>query len=508
MQSDLSPKTARIILLVIITFTLLLRFYKFPYRIGMGGDSTRDAFVSMHGAASLQLPLTGPFSSLGPFTFGPLYYWQLIFFTKIVNHYCAPWIYIAFLSSALVFIMYKIGSIINGRLLGILTAFLTTLSASQLSVAKGLSNPNMIGFFTGLSLFFTLYLVNQKKPNLWHGLLLGLSLGIGINCHYQMLGMVILPIMLLLSGKKMFRTIIVTYLGIIIMFVPLALFDLNNHWYTIRNLFYYYTQGRKAIYIPNRWLTYLSDFWPNFISYTLGIPKLLAIGMSGIYAILSLKNIRYEISNKKILVLWISFGINFLMLRYYWGERFMGYLQYFYPYLYLFAALSLFILFQKGKGFQYISGILFVILIFYMSKASFRELSLDSFLADVNDRTEKIIAQFPKNQTFSVYNCNRSDYDRTQAIAYTLYKQKKLSDTGIAIGLPAACPLPPNKKADGKTLKEKQAQLTKLYPLIPKTDAINLQEATEGARYAVGYQQISPQTVYESTVRWWFHEQP
>ncbi|MBI5619473.1 hypothetical protein HY950_00745, partial [Candidatus Gottesmanbacteria bacterium] len=65
-----------LVLLLILAVAIFFRFYNAPLRYGIGDDSSRDAFVAYQGAKDLQFPLTGPFSSLGQFTFGPWYYWQ------------------------------------------------------------------------------------------------------------------------------------------------------------------------------------------------------------------------------------------------------------------------------------------------------------------------------------------------------------------------------------------------------------------------------------------------
>jgi len=335
------------IIVCIMLIAAGLRFWDLFARIGYGGDSIRDAFVAAYGSTAMQLPLTGPFSSLGPFTFGPLYYWQLIFFSKIFPHPFAPWIYLAILSTAFVFLMYKIGCQLYGSVFGCMTAFLAAISASQLSSAKGLTNPNMIGFFTALALYITVKAISDKKDSLFYGIGIGLSLGIGMNCHYQMMGMLFLPLLLCMNGKKMCKVACIAYCCIAVTFIPLLLFDLNNHWYTAGNIFFFYTEGRKAFYFPNRWLTYIVDFWPNFWGYTLGVSKIVSIVIIAFYIVAALHSIIHKKIDKKMVILWISFGINFLLLRYYWGERLMGYLQYFYPYILLFTSYVLFHFIKK-----------------------------------------------------------------------------------------------------------------------------------------------------------------
>ncbi len=64
----------------ILLIAIFLRFNHAPYRYSLGRESIRDAFVAIESAKELQLPLIGPFSSTGPYTFGPWYWYQLIIF--------------------------------------------------------------------------------------------------------------------------------------------------------------------------------------------------------------------------------------------------------------------------------------------------------------------------------------------------------------------------------------------------------------------------------------------
>src|SRR5579859_7282680 len=80
------------LLIAILTLALFLRFYNFTNRYSLGSETVRDAFVGIIGAQQLQLPLVGPFSSFGQFTFGPWYWWELIFFTLIAKTVFSPWI--------------------------------------------------------------------------------------------------------------------------------------------------------------------------------------------------------------------------------------------------------------------------------------------------------------------------------------------------------------------------------------------------------------------------------
>ena len=275
------------ILVLILLTAFFFRFYNTPLRYSFSEDSIRDAMVAIEGANSLQFPLTGPFSSIGPFTFGPWYYYQLILFTFITHFDYAPWIYLGLISTAFVFLMYKIGELLYGKNFGLLVAAIVALSPSQIGNSTVLLNPNLIPFYAALSILFFLKLIRnlEKTPTFKSGMnrgkktsffrdenpgrefgedviekdrsyywsfFFGIFLGIGINHHYQMVGLMILPLLLLFYKPKKSRYFLYCILGVFITFIPLIIFDMNNHWFTFKNMLFYYTEGRKAIYVPNR----------------------------------------------------------------------------------------------------------------------------------------------------------------------------------------------------------------------------------------------------------------
>src|SRR3989344_3601898 len=258
------------IFLGILLLGAFLRFYNYPYRYSLGEETIRDAVIGIEGARQLQFPLTGSFSSLGPFTFGPWYAYQLIIFYLLIPFVYSPWIYLSIISVAYIFIMYKIGKILGGNIFAIVLAFLVAISPAQIISATHLTSHNNTNLFAALSIWIFLILLTKNRSK-WWSLLLGFIIGVGMNLHFQMGGLLILPLVLFIYKRK-YTNFIYSGLGVVISFIPMLIFEMNNHWFTTRNLFYYLTVGKNAIYVPNRWLFYVRDFWPAFWSDALGVP--------------------------------------------------------------------------------------------------------------------------------------------------------------------------------------------------------------------------------------------
>src|SRR4051812_11368220 len=75
----LSKYSFHILASLIFSLAIFLRFYHIDSRWGLGNDSARDIAIAIQALKHSELPIIGPFSSAGPFVFGPVYYWLLMF---------------------------------------------------------------------------------------------------------------------------------------------------------------------------------------------------------------------------------------------------------------------------------------------------------------------------------------------------------------------------------------------------------------------------------------------
>ena len=204
------------------------------------------------------------------------------------------------------------------------------------------------------------------------GCLGGVIFGIAINTHYQTSGMLSLVVLMIAFNRKSIKYLpnfLVTFLAT---FIPLLIFELNNHWFNTRHLWQYVTVDQYKIWVPMRWLTYTSEYWPNFLSFVMGGNRLLntfvmaAIALTFIYLFITKK------LKRTYLLLLISFIIQVIIIRYYRGERFFGYLQFFHPFIFIFIGM-LFYLGLKLRLGKFVTPVLFVVYLILILPSSFRK---------------------------------------------------------------------------------------------------------------------------------------
>lgn len=494
------------LLLIILLAATFLRFYNFPYRYSLGEETVRDAVIGIEGARQLQFPLTGAFSSLGPFTFGPWYAYQLIIFTKIFPYLYSPWIYLSIISIIYIFVIYKIGELIKGKNFGLILALIAALSPAQIISATHLTSHNNTNLFAVLAVWVFLKIA-MKNVSYWWGLFLGLIIGIGINLHFQMSGLLILPLILLIHKRKRFIYFINAAVGVFISFLPLLFFEVNNHWFTTKNLFFYMLYGKNAMYVPNRWLFYVRDFWPSFWADALGTPVWVAVVVIILFLASLACNIRKKSLNLPMVLVILGFLFNFVLLRYYWGPRFFGYLNFLRPFVFIFTAFAVLNL-SKTK-LKYFGSLILLLLIFVTAFSRITsQLVQDPFTMRNYQAIEDVEKKYP-NQKFTLYSCTKnymSYYNATSfSTLFLLELKNKIGKSGTKIGIESDCKYP---KLTGDNDDSVAKSLEETYPLISKTAIVDLSKASVSDLKDKGWQPVTFSSIYDSYARWWFRLQP
>lgn len=481
------------LLLLIILVGTFFRFFNTPLRYSLTGDSGRDALMAKEAAKQFQLPLTGSFSSLGPFTFGPWYYYILILSHFVIPSIWAPWIAVGLISTVMIFIMYKIGELLKNQWFGLILATLTAFSPFQVSSGATMVQHSLVGPLTALSLYLFLKIWQNTSSLIW-GFLLGFSLGLSINMHYQAFSFLLLPIFFLFKKEK--RAFLwSTFVGVFFTALPLLFFELNNHWFNTRNILRFFLVDQYKLWTPNRWLTYAFQFWPKFWSEVIGLPFILSFLSIAIFALIfTIQTLR-----RKTSIPWLLFAIHFAILvivvRYWRGEKFFGYLQFFHPYIFLFMGYLLWWILKYGQLF----GLGAILLTLTFAGLGSKKYLRPEFLTVETMRKYSDLKKNYPGEKFSVYHCHHFD----QAIALTLYLEMKkdYSERGKKIGIESNdCPV-----VEEKGLPKMQV-IKKFLPAGLKM--LDLDQATPGALLKADWQIMSPKVVFEDVARWWFKLKP
>lgn len=417
------------VLIFILLTAVFFRFFNMPDRYVFDFDPTRDALISIHASENLKFPLTGAQSGIADFTFGPWYYYQIILFSLLTPFQFAPWILIGISSVVTVFVYFLIGKYLYNSTFGLVTAAVVALAPSEIGPVTGLSNPNLIPLNTALAVLLFVVYIKYKH----HFLLLfiwGFIIGMAINHHYQAVGLLFLPIVAFMFKRKHILKVSGAFVsGLVISFIPLLVFNLTENWHTVYGFQEYISSGRNTS--PNRWITYLYEFWPNFWAYVIGTPLIFGYIIFGFVLFVHLIAYRKKSVDHSYTLLMLVFLINVLFIRYATSVRENYYFLYIHPFIFLLWAFTIWYS-LKMKYFQIMTIVLVYSVFFYNLREDIRRLPDERESMSLRNRISILEQIYPNG--VAVFRCGDRIAHTAQATVFFLHHSKRLSEDGTLIG--------------------------------------------------------------------------
>lgn len=496
-----------LILLFILLTGIILRFGNVPNNFIFDNDGVRDAIVAYEGAKVFSFPLTGPFSSTGPYTFGPWYYISIIWFSILFPLPYAPWLLMSIISLITIILMADIGRLLYSKKLGIILAAITAIAPTQINAATSLSNINPIPLFATLSIWISLKIIKKEVSHyLWY-LFLGVSLGMGMNAHYQMTGLLLLPLIVwIFMGWRKFLIPLLTFAGILLTFIPLLIFNLMDHWSTLNGFKEMYI-AKERTYVPNSWKIYLFQFWISHFRFLLFSPmwvNLTLVATTITAFVIDLVKKKYS---RGFILLIVTFLINFIWLRYYWGERHDTYVYYLSPLIFIFFGYGLLFLWNVKYG-KILFTLLCIVLGWNMLTVDYSRITERKNSMAWKEEAQLLRTKYPNNNIV-IYSCNGYYEEHKKSLIYLLNlannpqaEEKKIGLKGKECKYPITKELDANQKNWNKRVKE-------IYPpVIPDIkyanfSFIDLSPASPSAIKKAKWKSITAKDIYNSSVNWW-----
>lgn len=484
---------------LILCISFFLRFVNYGNRWGLAIDQSRDVTVSTFALTHHLIPIIGPFSSAGKFVYGPELYWLISLFVSVYpKEVLTPWIIQSLLFVFITFVMYLIGKEVFNKNFGLLLSFLTAISTSQLAQSTNLTSPSLAGIFSVFCLYFFVRFIKYSKKI--DAFFLGFLVATTINIHFQAIGLLSFLLLAWLFGKKEFKQTFLMFLGFLLPFAPLMIFELKTNFFETRNVLDYYLYGQQKIYIPNRWLTYLGVFWPKSWAEIIGGNIIFGYLITGLAAIFFLYGIlKRKISRETISII-IVFLVILTMLRYYKGIIFGGYLVFIHP---LVLFITSWVLYEIYKIRKVIALGLLLAIVFVTFLADY------NLIVNATNKTaivastwqKQLIKKFP-NQKFAVYNYKYFDPYLGYSLVMYLNAQGKIDDKGRKIGVAnfeGGIGNHPKMRSDLPVLtKTENSGSYEIYDLDSSSSATLIKDE---------WLFINPSEIYKSTVEWYFDKE-
>lgn len=425
----------KFLFLIILIVGTILRFYNFEGRVGIGGDAGRDAMIAAEALRRRELPLIGPFSSAGPFVFGPLFYWFIMLsYVLMLGVPYAPWIATSLVGAITVYVFYKIGELISGQKLALIMAFFSAISPQLVNRSLMLGPHTFVSISSGLLVLF--FLLLQKTKKVKHAFFMGISLGIAVNMHYQAINLLLLVpavIFLNLSTRDKFKGVLLAFIGFMLPSLPLIYWDYQQNFANINNILDYLLIAQYRIYVPNSWKLFLFSDFPSYWSFVIGGNKFLALFIfisSFLYFYFSL--VMRKVT-KPIAIIGLIFSFLMILNRYYHGERSEGYMIYFLPFIIIFS--SLLISFLLSKKYMKYLGVTVIVAISIGNFLNFYPaLSTQTNTHNLNKLSETLTNKY-QGQKFHFYDYKYLLYDNSVTLSFFFNSQDRIAENGIPIGV-------------------------------------------------------------------------
>lgn len=256
---------------IVLISSLFWRFVNYSERWTLSQDQARDGIIGLYSISHGVLPLVGPPSSAGAFSFGPFYYWLIALFTLIIPAVNGPWIGFTLLSASTALIFFYLGYLNGGKSAGFIYGILAAFSSGLIFHSPDMLNPVPVSFLTSLSFLFVYVLSGKKK--IIYAFLTGLVLGIAVNFHYQALGLLILiPLVSMINNynySKKLYVFILSILGLFASFLSLIYFNFTHRNTLLSNFLQFLTNGPEGAGNNSNLINDLFVFWPQFWGETL-----------------------------------------------------------------------------------------------------------------------------------------------------------------------------------------------------------------------------------------------
>lgn len=439
-------------LYVIFIAAIILRVYNFQNRIGLGGDSGRDAMIAQIALSRHEFPLFASFSSAGPFVFGPLFYWFNMA-SYFLNPFTfeAPWIITCMVGIITVMVMAYVGLLAGGKRLSLMLALLIACSPQFIARSTFLSQHGFVGVScTFLLLFFILYYQRRK---LIYAFSMGISLGVALSMHYQALNLAIFfPILLFIPKtgyRKKILAVLFMFIGFIIPTFPLLVWDSRQGFANLNNILDFLLIGQYRMYVANSWKLYLFGSLPDYWSNVVGGNKPVAFLVMGITGIMFLYGVVKKKIKGEILFSGIILGLLLIIIRYYKGERFEGYLIYIAPFIFLlsgWAFLELYDVLRRairrlGKAQRYkiapvvIFAVMMLLVITSDLKNASQFLFQENTLLPAAIRTSEFLQKKYPGEKFAIYDYLWKTNGETYALSLYLRASGLADPNGHPIGV-------------------------------------------------------------------------
>lgn len=231
-----------ILLVIILIFAAVIRFYRLPEYLQFLGDQGRDLLAVKDMIVDHKFTLLGPTASVGGFYTGPIYYYFMLPFLWFWQlDPVGPAVMAVLFGLATIILVYKFIKEIAGVQAGLISALLVAVSPKMIDISRFSWNPNPVPFFS-LAAVYALY---RRRI-----FLAGMCLGILVQLHYidLVFGPILgLSLLWLYKPKEWLKEIILMVVGFVLGNSLFLIFELRHGFPNTRSVWEFITRGGHTV---------------------------------------------------------------------------------------------------------------------------------------------------------------------------------------------------------------------------------------------------------------------
>lgn len=306
----------KILLILILVFAAVIRFYKLPEYLQFLGDQGRDLLVVKSMIIDHKFTLLGPTASVGGFYTGPIYYYFMLPFLALWQlDPVGPAVMAVLFGLATILLIYFFTKDLFGERAGLIAAFLTAVSPKMIDLSRFSWNPNPVPFFS----LAAVYSAIKKKA-----FLAGLFLGVLVQLHY--INLVMVPIIGLMTKIRDWWKLFVGFIAGLSLFL---IFELRHGFPNSQSVLEFIFRGGQTV-APRTF-----NFLELFIEiYRRTFEAVFQTSSNLIFNIVIYSALAIFLWQKKWpVILWLLVGS--LGLGFYRGTLFEHYFNYLYPLVFI-----------------------------------------------------------------------------------------------------------------------------------------------------------------------------
>jgi len=254
-------KPQTFVLLAILILAAYLRFWRISDYMTFLGDEGRDMLVVKRMIVDHKWTLLGPTASVGGFFLGPVYYYFMLPFLWLWRlDPTGPAVMVALFGTATVYLVYRIGRDFFSEWVGLGAASLYAVSPVVIAFSRSSWNPNVVQFFSTLLIYLLWKAERDQNPS--HFLLLGMTIGIGLQLHYlfSFLGAVTFLWFYFLKVKyPLIKSVGLTAVGFVVGYAPFLLFELRHGFPNTIALFRFLLEGKETGFTVSAFIKTAAD---------------------------------------------------------------------------------------------------------------------------------------------------------------------------------------------------------------------------------------------------------